>query len=162
MDWNSKSRRDYLEAILRLSPEDRSKDRGASWGSIQEIFLHIIEDYIWWFEYVPQGKGEDQFVALVGREFDEEELRSLSRRVDSSVRQFMDSLTSGALGRPFVVRGASGDGKPYTMTTCPADIVWHMVEEQLQHIGELNALFWQLDINPPTHAWFSSELAWTH
>ena len=162
MDWNSKSRRDYLEAILRLSPEDRSKDRGASWGSIQEIFLHIIEDYIWWFEYVPQGKGEDQFVALVGREFDEEELRSLSRRVDSSVRQFMDSLTSEALGRPFVVRGTSGDGKPYTMTTCPADIVWHMVEEQLQHIGELNALFWQLDINPPTHAWFSSELAWTH
>jgi uncharacterized damage-inducible protein DinB len=48
------------------------------------------------------------------------------------------------------------------MTTCPADIVWHMVEEQLQHFGELNALFWQLDIDPPVHAWFSSEMAWTH
>jgi len=66
------------------------------------------------------------------------------------------------LGRTYLVKGIGGSGKPYTMTTCLADIVWHMVEEQLQHIGELNALFWQMDIDPPTHAWFSSVLAFTH
>jgi hypothetical protein len=37
-----------------------------------------------------------------------------------------------------------------------------MVEEQLQHVGELNALFWQMDIDPHARSWFSSELAWTH
>jgi len=162
MDWNSKTRRDYLDAMLRLSPEERRKDRRASWGSIQDIFLHILEDYIWWFECVPLGKGEDQFVALVGREMGEEELRGLTRRVEDSVGKFMDSLTLEDLGRPYVVKGTSGSGKPYTMTTCPADIVWHMVEEQLQHIGELNALFWQLNVDPHAHAWFSSESAWTH
>ncbi len=162
MDWNSKSRRDYLETILRLSPEDRRMNRGASWGSIQDIFLHIIEDYIWWFENVPHGKGEDQFVALVGQEVDETKLRSLTFQVEDTVRKFMDSLTPEMIGHPYVVQGTSGDGKPYTMTTCPADIVWHMVEEQLQHIGELNALFWQLNIDPHAHAWFRSKAAWTH
>jgi uncharacterized damage-inducible protein DinB len=162
MDWNSKSRRDYLESILRLSSEDRRKDRGASWGSIQDIFLHVIEDYIWWFEYVPRGKGEDQFVALVGQEIGEKELRSLTERAETTVRKFMDSLSPEDLGHPYVVHGTSGDGKEYTMTTCPADIVWHMVEEQLQHIGEINALFWQMNIDPHAHAWFSSESAWSH
>jgi len=28
-------------------------------------------------------------------------------------------------------------------------LLHHMIEEQLQHIGELNALFWQLNIDPP-------------
>jgi uncharacterized damage-inducible protein DinB len=161
-DWNTKSRRDYLEAILRLSPEDRKKNRGASWGSIQNIFLHILEDYIWWFEYVPQGRGEDESATLVGREVTDDELRSFSQRIDTIVRKFMDSLKPEDLGRPYAIQGTSGDGKPYTMTTCPADVAWHMVEEQAQHIGELNALFWQMDKDPATHAWFSSGLAWTH
>lgn len=162
-DWNSKSLFAYLETILRLPPEEREKDRGASFGSIQDIFLHVIEDYFWWFENVPAGKGEDQFVALVGRQdVDEAELRSLTQRANDSARKFLESLALEDLGRPIVVRGTSGDGKTYTMTTCPADIVWHMVEEQLQHIGEINALCWRMDVDPHARAWFSSELAWTH
>jgi uncharacterized damage-inducible protein DinB len=160
MDWNTRSRQDSLEAILRLSPEERRKDRGASWGSFQDIFLHIIEDYVWWFEMVLESKSEDQ--SWVGREVDEKELRSLARRVDDSVKRVMDSLTPDDLGHPYDVHGVSGDGKEYTMTTCPADIVWHMVEEQLQHIGELNAMFWQLNIDPHAHSWFNSEISWTH
>lgn len=161
MDWSSRSRRDYLEAILRLSPEDRRKDRGASWGSIQDIFLHILEDYIWWFEVVLEGRVEARSIELAGREIDDEGFSSWARRVDDSVSRFMGSLTPEDLGRPHLAQGTSGGGKEYTMTTCPADVAWHMVEEQLQHIGELNALFWQLDIDPHAHAWFSSESAWT-
>lgn len=29
------------------------------------------------------------------------------------------------------------------------DLLNHMIEEQLQHRRELNALFWQMDISPP-------------
>jgi len=160
-DWNLKSLTDYLEAILKLSPVDRLKDRGASWGSIQDIFLHIIEDYEWWFECVPQNK-QDEYEDFVGREMSEQEIREVTERMIRSVHAIMDTATLPDMGRTYLVKGVSGDGKPYTMTTCLADIVWHMVEEQLQHIGELNALFWQMDIDPPTHAWFSSGLAFTY
>ncbi|MFI5420882.1 MAG: DinB family protein [Nitrososphaerales archaeon] len=158
--WNLKSLTDYQDAILRLTSEERKRDRGASWGSIQNIFLHILEDYIWWFEQVPIG-GTDSSEDLVGRDFSDKELIGLVQRIHRSIHTIIDSLQSSDLGRPIEVRGVGGDGKPYKMTTCLADIMWHMVEEQLQHIGELNALFWQMDIDPPTHAWFSSEVSHT-
>jgi hypothetical protein len=34
-----------------------------------------------------------------------------------------------------------------------------MLEEELQHRGEMNALFWRMDVAPPTRSWFSSTLA---
>jgi uncharacterized damage-inducible protein DinB len=154
-DWNSKSRGKYLNALLRLSPEERRKDRGASWGSIQGIYLHVIEDYIWWFENVPQRRLTE-FEALVERELTDLELRKLTRRVDRSVHAITDSLKPADLRRPLPVSGEGGDGKPYEFTTCLADVIWHMVEEELQHRGEMNALFWQMDIDPPAPSWFSS------
>lgn len=29
------------------------------------------------------------------------------------------------------------------------DICWHMVEEELQRRREMNALLWQMDVDPP-------------
>ena len=110
-DWNSRSRGEYLEAILRLPPVELRKDRGGSFGSIQDIFLHVIEDYIWWFENVPQGRLSE-FEQLVGRDAGEQELRDLTRRVERSVHEIMDPLTPQDLGRPYSVRGTSGDGRP--------------------------------------------------
>ena len=159
-NWDAKSLDDYLAAILKLSKEQRTKDRGASWGSIQNIFLHIIEDYIWWFQNVRQNKKEDS-EELVGKDLSQKELKRLTKQVTSLIRSLASSLKPSDLGRTYVVHGTSGNGKPYTMTTCLADIMWHMVEEQLQHIGEINSLFWQIDVDPPTHAWFSSDLSYT-
>lgn len=155
-DWNTRSRSEYLEAILRLPPEQRTKDRGASWGSIQDIFLHVLEDYLWWYEAVPRGQSQSE--DLVGRKVTDESFRALNHRVDSLVRSLIDPLKQSDLGRMYVVSGTV-DGKPYRMKLSLADIIWHMLEEELQHRGELNALFWQMGINPPTRAWFSSELS---
>ncbi len=149
VDWSSSARKDYLDAILRLSPAERQKDRGASFGSIQEIFVHVLDDYLWWFEYVPQDR-QDEYEAIKGSEIGETELRRLNRRVDRVVHAVLDPLTIADLSRRYVVRGISGDGKPYTLTCSLSAIIWHMVEEELQHRGELNALFWQMDIDPPT------------
>ncbi|MGC2034350.1 MAG: hypothetical protein WA761_02755 [Thermoplasmata archaeon] len=58
-----------------------------------------------------------------------------------------------------MVRGVQGNGKPYEMRANLPTMIWHLVEEELQHRGEMNALFWQLDVDAPTRAWFSSALA---
>ena len=160
-DWNSRSRGEYLDALLRLTPGERRKDRGASWGSIQDIFLHVLEDYVWWFEKVPQGNLDDS-EGFVGREFGEKELRRLTKRVESAVETVMESLSPAALRKPLLVKGISGDGKQYSMTTNLDDIIWHMLEEELQHRGEMNALFWQMGVDPPLRSWFSSKLAFAH
>ncbi|HXW37620.1 MAG TPA: DinB family protein [Nitrososphaerales archaeon] len=160
-DWSTRSMGEYLEAILRLPAKERKKDRGASWGSIQNIYLHMVEDYIWWFENVPQGRfDESDSVDLVGKSLSDEEMRKLEKRVARSVGRVMKSATPESLWRPMEVRGIGGNGKPYKFTTCLSDIIWHMVEEELQHRGELNALFWQMDVDPPLRSWFSSRLAY--
>jgi uncharacterized damage-inducible protein DinB len=155
--WATRGRGRYLRAILRLPLQERLRDRGASFGSVQNIFLHIIEDYNWWFDDVVNDRQRD-FKGLVGEEWSERDLKRLSRRVDRTVRALADSLTPKRLGREYLVKGVGGDGKPYTMTVSLADIMWHMLEEELQHRGELNALFWQMDIDPRADAWFGREL----
>jgi uncharacterized damage-inducible protein DinB len=154
-EWASDARRAYLRAILRLSPVDRLKDRGASFGSIQEIFVHILDDYLWWFEYVPQGR-QKEYKTLVASEYDGAGLRRLNRRVDRVVREFLETLTPTKLSRIQVIQGVGGNGKPYRATLPLADVVWHMHEEELQHRGELNALLWQMDIDPQASAWWPS------
>ena len=81
------------------------------------------------------------------------------RRIARSNRKLARALTSSRLGRSFVVRGVQGNGKPFEMKVNLRTIIWHVVEEELQHRGEMNALFWQMDVDAPTRAWFSSALA---
>jgi uncharacterized damage-inducible protein DinB len=35
-----------------------------------------------------------------------------------------------------------------------ANVLWHLVEEELQHRGEINALLYQENIDPPITNWF--------
>ncbi len=160
MDWNTRSRREYLEALLLLPEAERRKDRGASWGSLQDIFLHVLEDHLWWFEHVISGRPAA--ADLVGRDVSESDLRRFLRRVDRDVKSVMNPLKPSDLGRYLTVQGIAGNGKPYKMTLTLADVVWHMLEEELQHRGEMNALFWQLDVDPPVRAWFSSMLSFAY
>jgi uncharacterized damage-inducible protein DinB len=157
IEWLVSTREGYLEALLRLPEPERHKDRGASFPSLQDIFLHILDDNLWWFESVPRERAEAH-VTIEGR-LAPEELRHEAARVAEIGRKLARSLTPARLNEQFVVRGQQVSGKPYEMKVDLRTIVWHMVEEELQHRGEMNALFWQMDVDAPTRAWFSSPLA---
>jgi uncharacterized damage-inducible protein DinB len=109
--WTTRGRGRYLRAILRLPEQERLRDRGASFGSVQDIFLHIIEDYNWWFDDVVNDRQRD-FKGLVGKKWREQDLERLSRRVDRTVRALADSLTPEKLGHEYLVNGVGGDGSP--------------------------------------------------
>ncbi len=151
--WGARARRKYLRALLDLPTADREKDRGASFGSMHAIFVHILDDFLWWFEFVPQDR-QTEYRALDPRVLRASELQRTSLRVDRITSRLLRSLTPGTLGRRCVIDGVGGDGQPYHAELSLADILWHMHEEQLQHLGELNALFWQMDVDPPPIAWW--------
>lgn len=157
IDWLVDTRGGYLEALLALPTKERLRDRGASFPSMQDIFLHILDNNAWWFDSVPNGR-QGSHREIKGR-LTATEVRRQTRRVARLSRRLARGLAPGKLARSFVVRGESGDGTPFEMRMNLRTIVWHMIEEELQHRGELNALFWQLDIDAPTRAWFSSRLA---
>jgi uncharacterized damage-inducible protein DinB len=130
----SAARKAYLRVILRLPPAERLKDRGGSFGSVQEIFVHILDDCLWWLEYVPQAR-QTEYEVLIGTQYDGAQLRRLSRRVDRVVREFLNTLTPARLAQVKEINGVGGDGKPYRAALSLADIVWHRHEEELQHRG---------------------------
>ena len=157
IDWLVDTRRSYLDALLRLPRKKRLLDRGASFPSMQDIFLHILDNNAWWFDSVINGRQESH--REIKGTLSDAEMRRRAGRVARSGRRLARSLTPARLNRPFVVRGTQGDGTPFEMRMNLRTIIWHMVEEELQHRGELNALFWQQDVDAPTRAWFSSALA---
>ena len=157
LDWLVATRQGYLETLLTLPRRERLRDRGASFPSIQDIFEHILDNNVWWLRSIPEDR-QATHPEIKGR-LSGPALRRQVRSIAALTRKLARSLTPQRLDRIFTVRGVQGNGKPYEMQVNLRTIIWHLVEEELQHRGEMNALFWQLDVEAPTRAWFSSRLA---
>jgi uncharacterized damage-inducible protein DinB len=135
--YNSHVRKGYLRAILSLPREEALRDRGASYPSIVDIFVHVLDGYRYWFFVVKAGEAEDGFSRWAGT-LRLEDLREKEREVDTRVMAAVASLVEDDLSTKI------GAGQ-FELR----DLLRHMVEEELQHRGELNALFWQMNVSPP-------------
>jgi uncharacterized damage-inducible protein DinB len=145
--YNARVRRNYLSALLALSPEERLKDRGASCPSLQEIFVHVLDGIFWWLEYVAQDRAGEAAL-LPSRELTSDGLREQVARAERVATEYLDSLDEADLTKELVYH-FSEDGQTSEGRFPIGDVLWHVVEEELQHRGELNALFWQMDVEPP-------------
>jgi len=143
--YNSYARKKYLSAIFTKIPEEeRYKDRGASHPSIIDIYIHVLDAYRYWFIYFYEDKISEYEPLPIGKRYTKSETEAEEKKVDSHVMSLVEKLTPDDLERYVQVRE---DGE--TLQFQLRDILIHMIEEELQHRGELNSLFWQLDIEPP-------------
>ena len=145
--YDARARRNYLHAILALPPEERLKDRGASYPSLQEVFVHVLDGILWWLEHVPQDRAGEA-APLPARDLTLDELKQQVARAERVAAEYLGSLDEGSLKKDMVCH-FSENGKTSEARFPIGDVLWHLVEEELQHRGELNALFWQMDVDPP-------------
>jgi uncharacterized damage-inducible protein DinB len=145
--YNARVRRNYLSALLALSPEERLKDRGASYPSLQEIFVHVLDGIFWWLEFVAQDLAGEAAL-LPARDLSAGKLKEEVARAERVAAAFLDPLDEASLSKELTCH-FSEDGKTSVQRFPVGDVLWHVVEEELQHRGELNALFWQMDVDPP-------------
>jgi uncharacterized damage-inducible protein DinB len=146
--FNSRVRRKYLKAILDLPIEQRLKDRGASYPSLQEIYVHILDGLRAWLEFAPQDRFEDA-EPMHARELTEDQLAAETDAIDRLALEYVARLREEDLQRDMVIHFTNPQGAKAEERFPIGDMLWHVVEEELQHRGELNALFWQMDIDPP-------------
>ena len=139
--YNSKSRQGYLRKIWRLPPKERYRDRGASFPSMVDIYMHILDAYRWWFVKVYANTDFDEYP--LGRRYSLAEARRETRKVDRIVDRVLRGLRARDLDRKITL--PTRRREQVTLRT----MLVHMVEEELQHKGELNALLWQLDVDAP-------------
>ncbi len=147
--YNARVRRGYLDSFAKLPREELIRDRGASYPTMLDIFEHVLGAYLYWISGASRGnstlpqvkrppEGDSSTpttLELVSKE--EEEIQSM-------VKEFLDGIVEEDLDKTFLQSN-------HKVTV--RSMLWHLVEEELQHRGELNALFWQLDVDPPIFDW---------
>jgi uncharacterized damage-inducible protein DinB len=140
--YNSRVRRKYLAAIWRLPARERYRNREASFPSIVDIYMHVLDAYRWWFLSVyGRDKPFDEYP--VGQRYTKSQAERETRLVERLIQTTLREIGPGGLDASVVWRGR----RPFRIPV--RAMLLHMAEEELQHRGEMNALFWQRDIDPP-------------
>ena len=145
--YNSYVRKKYLKTLSELSNSKLSKRTEASFPTLLQIFVHTLDAYRWWFIFVMEdrlrGYGKQRtMVKSIS------EAKRLESEIDSLVMKFVGSLKPADLEREI----SWHDVKRLKRIKLDA-LLHHMIEEELQHRGEINAVLWQMGVDPPITGW---------
>lgn len=143
--YNSETRKRYLDVFEALPWVEVVKDRGASFPSIRDVFLHILDAYRYWFEYGIKDNLKAYGRADRNRFNNPADFREYEQAVDSMVTAVVRNLREEDLSRICEIHE-----QDETIRVTMEAILMHMIEEELQHRGEINCMLWQQDIDPPT------------
>ena len=144
--YNTFVRKKYVSLIAKLPRQTLTKDRGASYPSLLDIQTHILDVCKSWLHACETGEDLPSPKGLSVAE-----LKKFGEEVNEYVDSFMKKLKPEDLNKSFQFHPGNGER---VVTVNTREMLWHMVEEELQHRGELNALLWQDDIEPPVTDWF--------
>ena len=151
--YNWRVLRDFCDALSKLPPEALVKDREATHHSMKNIFHHILSVHDGWLNVTAQGASADS--AIREKDFDEvqsmDELRGYMERIIAKEEGFLTKLKDKDLDR-----GVQPEWKtrPHPLR----DALLQVTFEQAHHLGELIALFWQQDVEPPEMTWIDVRL----
>jgi uncharacterized damage-inducible protein DinB len=150
-EYSSRVRRQFLEKLATLPWEEVSKNREASHYSMAGIMLHMINNEDWIVNRVIHEKdGRD------AAERPPEDYTSVRMIVDhlddveARTRAYLLGVDAKELDRG--VRFTLSSGATFDMTV--EESLFQSFTEQLYHIGELIALLWEDDLEPPRMQWF--------
>jgi uncharacterized damage-inducible protein DinB len=149
------TRRGYLDALAKLPPEELTRDRGASYPTLLDIFAHSQGALYYWmkscatFPFPPQEGDADAPPSIDG-------LRKDETYVQTQIQRVMAELTEADLSR--TIFREKGRRQDHDCHVPVREVFWHLVEEELQHRGELNALLWQINAEAPVVSW----IGWDH
>jgi len=143
LKYNEDVRHKYFESFMRLSWSEFTKNMEASFHSIRNIFVHILGTIDYFLDFLQKEDLRSK------REFDDyktfEDVRAYMDHVEKRMDDYLGSLSVEGLKEAYAITG--NDGKKIEVTA--EDVLFHVFEEDIYHRGELNALLWQMGIDPP-------------
>ena len=150
--YNHTIRQNYIDTFKqKLTWEDMVGNRETAWLSLKDTLLHIIWAEDSWINYSIQDLHDPN------RPFHYEKYNSWSL-IDnynfnciSKVNSYLKSLKPKDLYKP--VSRINKDG--IRRTTMVRDVLIHVMTEELHHRGEIIAILWQMNMQPPDMGWLS-------
>ena len=147
LEYNKQVRQRYFQALTSIPWEELVKNREASFNSIRNIFVHILKAIDYWLDVLL--KEHSCRAKQYGEYKDFEEIREYKDFVEGRMEKYLDTLLSGELLSKVVIKNNLDE----TVEVTVEDILVHLFEEEVHHRGELIALFWQMNIEPPLMGW---------
>jgi len=147
LKYNETVRHKYFEKLSKLSWEDLDKNREASFHSIKNIFVHTLGAIDYWIDFLKKEslrsrRRYDEYVTM-------KDVKDYMKHVEKRSHGYFNSLTTANLRDKFTIT----DENDKTFQVTAEDILIHLFEEEVHHRGELIALLWQMNIEPPPMGW---------
>jgi len=147
LTYTESVRHKYFESFTKLTWNEFTKNREASFHSIRNIFVHTLGAIDYWLDFLQKENLHSD------RKFDEyktfAEVRAYMEHVEKRMQNYLDSLPKEGLRKTYTAKDDYGKAIKITAE----DVLVHVFEEEIHHRGELNALLWQMGIDPPPMGW---------
>ncbi len=156
MDFVHELRKDFFECAAKLGWKEFTRDRGVSMHSFRNIFLHLAyveEQHVtefcenratpWMREVMNIPKDRYLTIAAVRQRLKEVEAMGNAR--------FPRWNTPEELSKPAVWVAS----KKYPLRLSRDSALAQCLTEQLLHLGEVEAMLWQMNVEPPTTFWIA-------
>lgn len=154
MEFVHEVRHDFFECAAKLGPTEFTKDRGVSMHSFREVFLHLAyveEQHVTQFcENRPTPWMREVMNIPTDRYRTIPSVRRRLREVTAlGNARFSRWNTPEELAQPAVWVAA----RKYPLRLSRDSALAQCVTEHLFHLGEVEAMLWQMDVEPPTTFW---------
>jgi uncharacterized damage-inducible protein DinB len=103
--YNARARKNYIETLSKLSPKELTRDRGASFPTLLDIFGHSLGGLSMWINKM--SVLHDTFVSSYAPPeplSSISDLRHLNEEVEKEVDDFLLHLTEEDLDRTYLVK----------------------------------------------------------
>ena len=133
--------------------ETVTKNCGASFDSIRDIFVHSLQAEQFWIRRLSGKSTEGIYNTPFSKFSNINTIQEYADKVETETNEYLKTLTDEKLQSVFEFKG--WDGK--TNRNRIENILMHVIEEEIHHRGELLCIYWQNDIKPP----YTSYMAYT-
>ena len=147
LEYNEAVRLKYFETFCKLPWKEFIKNREASFHSMKNIFVHTLGAIDYWLDFLQKQNLHSE------KKYEEyknlEQVKAYMNHVEKRMHNYLDSLSTEKLQKTYKIKDDNGKTQEITAE----DVLIHVFEEEVHHRGELNALLWQMGIDPPFMGW---------
>ncbi len=148
LEYSQFLRHSYLDTFSKLPWDEFVKNRGASFDSLRNIFLHCVDVLDFLTNHLIQGDTERIRVKFDAYD-NFEKIREFVDRVESDANEYLSKVAPVEL--LMNIERKFSDGTVIQVTV--EDMLIELFQEETHHRGEFIALLWQMGIEPPHLGW---------
>jgi uncharacterized damage-inducible protein DinB len=149
-EYSDRVRTNFANKLTELPWSEVEKNREASFNSMKNILLHMIDNEEWMVNWVIRNKSKD-YVRKKSEEYTSMKMiLDHLEEVEDRSRQYFAKLDDGELSRGVKLTTSAGQTFDLSVEEC----LFQSFTEQMYHLGELIALLWQDNVEPPKMQWF--------